>query len=162
MFSNVPGCPLADRGDLKGKAVAAFHALADSDADESMAEALEHRPESAADARRAVEQALGIWKIGEDCFNSVMIVVSELVTNAIEHALPPLELRLYLYREQPCNQIWVGVVDGGPASCNGSWSTSCAEEECGRGMVIVDALAEMHGVRIQPEGSTTHWALLNV
>ncbi|MGW6218193.1 ATP-binding protein, partial [Streptomyces sp. NPDC055109] len=79
------------------------------------------------------------------------------VTNAIEHAEPPVTL--HLHHEQTGNQVWVGISDGGPAATDGRWTASCAEDEHGRGLALVDALATEHGIHSHPDG-TTHWAQL--
>ncbi|MCX5233236.1 ATP-binding protein [Streptomyces sp. NBC_00233] len=87
--------------------------------------------------------------------DAVLLVVSELVTNAVEHAAPPLAL--HLHRERAGSRVWVGVTDGGPAVQEGAWTASCADDEHGRGLTIVDTLAESHGTRTHSSG-TTHWA----
>ncbi|MFK4865695.1 hypothetical protein ACI3K4_10755 [Streptomyces sp. CSMPJR101] len=53
--------------------------------------------------------------MGQAATESVPLVMSELVTNAIEHALPPVVLRLH--RDRAGDQVWVGVTDvADPAS----------------------------------------------
>ncbi|WP_433858354.1 ATP-binding protein [Streptomyces kronopolitis] len=52
-----------------------------------------HRPEAGADARHLVRSVLDARQIGDDAAGSVVLVVSELVTNAVEHTQPPLVLR---------------------------------------------------------------------
>ncbi len=68
--------------------------------------------------------------MGQAATESVLLVVSELVTNAIEHALPPVVLRLH--RDRAGDQVWVGVTDGGPAHPDGAsthWAVLDIHEE---------------------------------
>lgn len=120
---------------------------------------LVHRAEAVAHARRIVGSMLSIWQVGEGAAESVLLVVSELVTNAIEHAQPPLAL--HLRRERADLRVWVGITDGGPATREGAWAASCSQEERGRGLCIVDALATAHGTHDRC-GRITHWARLPV
>ncbi|MFF8848258.1 ATP-binding protein [Streptomyces sp. NPDC015127] len=88
----------------------------------------------------------------------MLLVVSELVTNAIEHALPPL--RLHLAVDEGNHAVRVEVTDGGPAGREGAWAASCEPDEHGRGMKIVDRIALAHGVRVHSNGSL-RWAVLS-
>ncbi|MFJ9968654.1 ATP-binding protein [Streptomyces avermitilis] len=116
---------------------------------------LEHAPPAARAARRAAYTTLSRWGITEDDTQDALLVVSELVTNAVEHARPPLAL--HLHREDTGNGVWIGVSDGGPAVREGPWAASCTKDEGGRGMAIISALAQAHGVYIHPRG-ITRWA----
>ncbi|MEU8586059.1 ATP-binding protein [Streptomyces sp. NPDC048664] len=120
---------------------------------------LAHRAEAAAHARRLVRSALGDWHIAGDDADSVLLVASELVTNALEHARPPLVLRLS--RECAGLRVRVGVTDGGPATRRESWASSRAPGEHGRGLAIVEALAAARGTAGHPHG-TTRWATVPV
>lgn len=119
---------------------------------------LEHCPQAVATARRTARRVLEAWHVTGERADAVMLVVSELVTNAVEHAQPPLVL--YLHREYSGSRLWIGVSDGGPALHHGPWTTSCAPDEHGRGLHIIDALADAHGIRTHSSGNTTHWARL--
>ncbi len=89
----------------------------------------------------------------------MLLVVSELVTNAVEHAQGPLHL--HLHRTEADGHVWIGVSDGGPAPRDGEWTRSCTTDEHGRGLAVVAALAEHHGTRTWTGGHTTHWARIN-
>lgn len=119
---------------------------------------LAHRPETAGYARQVVRSVMDTWQVSENVVDSVLLVVSELVTNSLEHAQPPITLHLHLESADLC--VWVGITDGGPAEGEGAWTSSCADDEHGRGLVIVDALADSHGVRIR-QGEITHWACVS-
>ncbi|MFJ2061268.1 ATP-binding protein [Streptomyces sp. NPDC087908] len=122
---------------------------------DSLTTELAHRPKSVSESRHYAAQAFRAWGVVDGWAEVAILVVSELVTNGIEHALPPLVLRLHRDRS---NRIWVGVTDGGIAPEPGAWTATCRPEEHGRGLDIVAALAETHGIRAHHGGLTTHWA----
>lgn len=113
---------------------------------------LAHRPESAGVARRVTRDMLQGWGVDEECADLVLLVVSELVTNAVEHALP-VALRV----EQPTEgTVHIEVDDGGPAVEEGAWAATGSPEEHGRGSHIVASLATAHGTRSLLYG-TSYW-----
>ncbi|MFJ9729522.1 ATP-binding protein [Streptomyces sp. NPDC101209] len=123
--------------------------------------ALEHRPDAAGAARAITRTVLEEWPVeDQDAVESMLLVVSELVTNAVEHALPPVALHLHM--ERTGEHVWVGVTDGGPTRVEGAWSSSCARDEHGRGLTVVHVLAASHGILTHPGGTATHWARLSV
>lgn len=146
-------CPTRDRPDTAVSGAGAAVGCA-------VTQALEHRPVAAGAARAITRAVLENWRVDQDAAQSVLLVVSELVTNAVEHALPPVTL--HLYRDRAGEVVWVGVTDGGPAQDDGAWTSSCTREEHGRGLALVEVLATSHGIRPHPGGTATHWALLTV
>ncbi|MEV6682603.1 ATP-binding protein [Streptomyces erythrochromogenes] len=128
----------------------------DSGADGTEQWALPHHESAVSTARTLAQETLEAWGVGEGCVDSALLVVSELVTNAVEHALPPVTLHL----AQPDNErgtLRVAVADGGPSDRPGDWVASCAPDEHGRGSLIVDALTTDHGATTGTAGST-RWA----
>jgi anti-sigma regulatory factor (Ser/Thr protein kinase) len=117
---------------------------------------LRHAPQAAAEARHATRRTLDGWGVDAGAVDAVVLVVCELVTNAVEHARAPLAL--HLHRDTD-HGVWVGVSDGGPARREGARTASCAPDEHGRGLAIVQALALNHGTRTHA-GGATHWARL--
>ncbi|WP_107047429.1 ATP-binding protein [Streptomyces sp. NRRL F-2664] len=118
--------------------------------------ALPHHVSAAGTARTLALHTLRAWGAGECCVDSALVVVSELVTNAVEHALPPVTLHLaQLDREQ--RRLRVEVADGGPSDRPGDWVASCEPDEHGRGSLIITALAADYGATTDGEGST-RWA----
>ncbi|MEV5910454.1 ATP-binding protein [Streptomyces chartreusis] len=83
-----------------------------------------------------------------------LLVISELVTNAATHALPPTALRI---RCDPCTLLRIEVTDGGP-QLHQPPRTDPTEEH-GRGMCIVASLASRHGTATHENGAT-RWAEL--
>lgn len=76
--------------------------------------ALAHRPEAAREARRISRHLLTQWEVTEEVADSVLLAVSELVTNAVRHAQPPLTLGLCC--DPTAGQVHIEVSDGGPTS----------------------------------------------
>ncbi|WP_406277696.1 ATP-binding protein [Embleya sp. NBC_00896] len=116
---------------------------------------LPHRPESVGTARRITNAALDAWGIGDETTDRALLVVSELVTNAVEHALPPVAL--HLLHTGANGILRIEVHDGGPAADEGTWTASCTPEEHGRGGDIVALLASAHGTHTLAHG-VTYWA----
>lgn len=114
--------------------------------------ALDAGPTSAAEARAAVAaccERLGLDELSED----VVLVVSEMVTNAVRHASPPVGLEI----EAGDDAVVVVVCDGTPQPPVAREADLDAEG--GRGMLLVDLLSDEHGVREQPPGKAV-WARL--
>jgi anti-sigma regulatory factor (Ser/Thr protein kinase) len=101
-------------------------------------------PASARIAREWITAALEGW--AEGTVERARIIVSELVTNAVLHARTSIALRL----ERQESRIRVDVEDGdrtGPLP-----KRFVADSPTGRGMHLVDALAEDWGVSRLPDG----------
>ncbi len=97
-----------------------------------------------AQARRASRQVLVGWRL-PGLVDSVLMVVSELVTNAVRHGRPPVWLEL---RRSPA-ALRVSVHDDDPTD-PGTPSPSGEDDESGRGLAIVRALAVEVGVEQVP------------
>ncbi len=107
-------------------------------------------------ARHIARTLLAAHDLPDPVIDSALLVTSELVTNAVEHALAPLTL--HIHPEHTGGRVWIGVTDGGPATHDGAWTTSCTEDEHGRGRTVINALADTHGTHTHTNGHTTHWA----
>lgn len=116
---------------------------------------LAHRPEAAGEARRITKRVLTQWRVADEAADSVLLTVSELVTNAVEHAQPPLNLDLS--RDPGTRCVHIEISDGGPAAADGDWAASCTRGEHGRGLDIINQLTAAHGDRKEP-GHVIHWA----
>ena len=94
----------------------------------------EHRAPSM--ARRAVAEVLRELDVPQDLEADILLVTSELVTNAVEHGGPPARLRLgYADKE-----ITLRVSDGGSGRPAVHRPGPLAERN--RGLWLVDALAK--------------------
>ncbi|MFF9430595.1 ATP-binding protein [Streptomyces sp. NPDC014746] len=115
---------------------------------------IEHRPDALGPVRREARASLASWGVGPAASDSVVLVVSELVTNAVRHALPPVGLQL---RHDPADRrLWVEVTDGGPAI--GAGAGDLAPDEHGRGLLLVAAVALAHGSRPHHGERVVRWA----
>ncbi|MEU1599057.1 ATP-binding SpoIIE family protein phosphatase [Streptomyces sp. NPDC005708] len=102
------------------------------------------------DARAYISGQLAAWGLEDGACGSDL-VVSELVTNAVRHAAPPVQLRVI--RQE--NSLIYEVSDG--SSTPPRQRRSQAYDECGRGLFLVSELTERWGVRHGPDGKTV-WA----
>ena len=110
-------------------------------------------PQGPAQARRAVVECAA--RLGLDAEQSVvddlLVVVSELVTNAVRHGAPPVRLELLA----DADAVRVAVGDSAPDLPVPRAVDDDAEG--GRGMLLVELLARAHGVLEQPPGKSV-WA----
>ncbi|WP_327291363.1 ATP-binding protein [Streptomyces sp. NBC_01198] len=111
---------------------------------------LPHRPEAGGTARRSARDVLAEWKVPEETASDVVLVISELVTNALNHGLPAVCLHL---TRLPCGTVRVEVSDGGPCCSPPQRDPG----DGGRGLALVQALAQAHGRHVGPAG-TLAWA----
>ncbi len=111
---------------------------------------VEPGPLGPSQARRAVEECAA--RLGlDDVVDDLVLLVSELVTNAVRHGTPPV--RLEVLADDDVVRI---AVDDGEAGLPRP-RTADDDAEGGRGMALVDLLAREHGVRPHPPGKTV-WA----
>ena len=92
------------------------------------------------EARRFATRTCGDWGLADAC-DVVALLVSETVTNAIKHADPPVEIRLHRDGER----LRVEVRD--TSQRLPTVRAFDPDRESGRGMELVDALADTWGVR---------------
>ncbi|MEV4330928.1 ATP-binding protein [Streptomyces sp. NPDC049597] len=99
------------------------------------------RVESVSRARRLVSERLDVWDIGGDTHDTALLIVSELVTNAVVHTGGHL-VSLQLHRSEGRLRVTVqdqGSTATGPRVCHG------LEEERGRGLLLVEAVSTAWG-----------------
>ncbi|MER6076647.1 ATP-binding protein [Streptomyces sp. NPDC001817] len=118
---------------------------------------LPHHASAAREARKNVADVLTNCGIGNTQEHEILLVISEMVTNAVEHALPPISLTLDTTGGG--DYLIVTVSDGGPSSTPGEWVSTCTDDEHGRGSRIVQSLAESTGV-VAAGNRTQRWACL--
>ncbi|WP_128431088.1 SpoIIE family protein phosphatase [Streptomyces cyaneus] len=95
-------------------------------------------------AREAVTGRLAAWGLDDLAFTTELIA-SELVTNAIRHAIGPVQLRLLRDRALICE-----VSDG--SSTSPRLRRAQSTDEGGRGLFLVAQLTERWGTRYTPNG----------
>jgi anti-sigma regulatory factor (Ser/Thr protein kinase) len=106
-------------------------------------------------ARQVTRDALAAWHLGH-LEDSAVLLVSELVTNALRHAVDTGAIGLEL--ASTGTSLRVEVQDGDP-----HWRLSSGPAECdesGYGFVLVDSLAGRWGVRRVSAGKAV-WAELD-
>ncbi|MGV9790949.1 ATP-binding protein [Streptomyces sp. NPDC003435] len=117
-------------------------------------------PRLLAGIRRHARVTLADWAVPQEVADDALLVVSELISNAVLHALPPAFLRLIRRRTEAGGTLGIEVTDGGPMTGH-SADHPVAPDEHGRGLTIVRALTTDHGTHGGPDGSSTWWAELS-
>ena len=109
---------------------------------------------SAAGARRFVAAALRRWDCPDDFVELVLLLTSELVTNAYRHART--ETRVSVRFDGECVRIEVSDVGGGQPELR----PLDTDRLDGRGLQIVDALADHWGYDSSPDGTAVWFELV--
>ncbi|MEV6760338.1 ATP-binding protein [Streptomyces sp. NPDC051105] len=107
--------------------------------------------------RRRAAAVLADWNVSAEIVEDALLVVSELVTNAIIHARPPAVLRLSWVPRDGARTLRIEVSDAGPEHSSGWCPAGIDPDEHGRGETIVHALATRHGIHVHL-GGVTRWA----
>ncbi|GGK85616.1 hypothetical protein Sme01_38800 [Sphaerisporangium melleum] len=111
-----------------------------------------HDPAAVSGAREQVKEVLTTWGL-DDLADDVVLVVAELLSNAIRHGAPPIRLSLWGAAEDLC----VRVTDHGEGRPRQLPTNT--EAVHGRGLPIIAALAHDFGVVPHSTGpGKTIWA----
>ncbi|MER6466760.1 SpoIIE family protein phosphatase [Streptomyces sp. NPDC001228] len=109
-------------------------------------------PEAARHARRFSRRTLRSWGVTDDAMDTGLLVVSELVTNALIHTDGPVRLDLTLVD----HRLRIAVADASPRSpvkpANIGW-----EATGGRGILLVEAMSSAWGT-VPVSGGKQVWA----
>ena len=112
-----------------------------------------------AQARSHTRLVLGRWSL-PGVVEPLVLVVSELVTNAVRHGRPPVALWL----RRVGGGVRVDVHDEssavGPAEGTSGWVRADLDAEGGRGLPLIDALSVDHGVDQVPHDGKQVWAVV--
>ncbi|MFI6933769.1 SpoIIE family protein phosphatase [Streptomyces sp. NPDC050287] len=142
LAATLPGRPVDDVALL----VACTRAL---DADRVATWTVPPDPAVVAQTRKNAVDQLAVWGLTDIAFVTELIV-SELVTNAIRHAEPPIQLRLIRDRNLICE-----VSDASNTAPH--MRRARTYDEGGRGLLLVAHLTERWGTRPTAKGKTI-WA----
>ena len=96
-------------------------------------------PREVSRARRALSTSLTDWGWAGDSADIAILLTSELVTNAIRHGDSPILLRAGLVRDRLRVEVVDHAVDGVAVR------KAHEDDEDGRGLHLVDALADSWG-----------------
>lgn len=118
------------------------------------------KPSTAALGRELVRDVLGVWHL-DGLADRGALIITELIANASRHTPCP-EIRLTVVRPS-ATRLRVGVVDREPSRLP-ILSRSADDDESGRGLLLVDAVADrwgydLHGSDRRPWGKEV-WAEL--
>lgn len=103
---------------------------------------------AAGQARRAVRSQLDAWAVPEELAEDLVLVTSELVTNAFVHARPPIDLRI----RRTHHEVVLEVHDR--ALLRPRRRRPDDDDEHGRGLNIVEVLTTDWGTRSSESGKT--------
>ena len=106
--------------------------------------------------RHAVTAVLDEWGCEPGTREDLLLVVSELVTNAVVHGAEPIRVTMVRASER----IRVEVTDGAAAASPHGNPRPPADAETGRGLSVVTRLAVAWGWRAAPGSGKTVWAEL--
>ncbi|MFC5662312.1 ATP-binding protein [Kitasatospora misakiensis] len=132
---------------------------------------LSSTPKGAAIGRRIARQELTSWKLNSLCpeaFHSALLIVGELAANASTHGRTPgrgfeLNLALTSVRRSRTTVLRIELSD-----CRGDrrpvlpTSACSADAQSGRGLTLVDALADRWGTLPRHPNGKTVWAELDL
>jgi serine/threonine-protein kinase RsbW len=118
------------------------------------AENFQRVPQSAAAARRLVHDTLGGWHLLR-MDDRAMVIVTELVSNAINHARGD-GMRVSVVRF-PDDRVRIGVIDRDRTRPEIKPMTP--DQEGGRGLLLIEAMSSVWGVDLLPGGKRV-WAEL--
>ncbi|MGW6009157.1 ATP-binding protein [Streptomyces sp. NPDC055210] len=117
-------------------------------------------PRTAGEARRLVHVVLSTWCV-DDAEETAVLVMSELVTNAVRHARGR-SIRIIVDRPAD-DRVYLAVVDRAPGRLP-TPRTPTAGDDSGRGLPLIDDLADRWGYDLLGPGTAPWgkrvWALL--
>lgn len=111
---------------------------------------------SVAAARNRIGERLRQWGVGEPVHDDVALVISELFTNALVHT-DSTEITCRL--QTTAETVYLAITDQGHGTVGPQVREPDAES--GRGLLLVNALAELWGVSNEHGHGRTVWAILS-
>lgn len=121
---------------------------------EEMVTQLGPGPQEVGRTRRDLAGSLRRWGIEGDSADVALLLTSELLTNAVQHGTGPVVVRVGLDRDRT---LTVEVRDNKPAELHPQLSSLDAVN--GRGLYLVDALADSWGAENGDDGKRVWFSL---
>ncbi|MGW7572527.1 ATP-binding protein [Streptomyces sp. NPDC054765] len=109
---------------------------------------------SAGAARQYVRAMACCWSVGPEQADALELITGELVANALRHGNSRL---VVVMLSRTARTVCISVTDEGRGCVSALLARPGPEQECGRGLLIVEALADRWGQR-KPGGGFTVWA----
>lgn len=106
------------------------------------------QPSTAETGRRVIRNVLCIWSL-DALVDRAELIITELITNASRHTLCP-EIRLVVGRPGAA-RVRVGIVDEEPSHLP-RLGHAGDEDESGRGLLLINAVADRWGCDLQSAG----------
>ncbi|MEU2772157.1 ATP-binding protein [Streptomyces sp. NPDC007162] len=158
MASVIPSAPLGTDAveDRLGLGAAAAVVPGEGGAERRFRFELAAHPGSPAQARRLARARLTGWSVCADTCDTALLVISELVTNAIVHTA---SRRVVCELHDRDDTVRIAVHDEGCAPDEPHPSPQRPEEEHGRGLLLVEALCQAWGAQEHGPGLLV-WAEL--
>lgn len=104
--------------------------------------------------RKFARRAMVEWEC-EERTDDVLLCVTELATNALRHGVPPGRgFKVHIYLERIENALRVELHDSGDGEVRPATGLPGADDEGGRGLLLVAALADKWGVEERNPGKT--------
>lgn len=119
---------------------------------------LPREPRSAATARGLVRTALTTWGSGQEPIDKGTLIISELVSNAVQHARLT-SIRVLVSHPTPTT-VLLAVVDRSK-SIPSARTDSNGDQVHGRGLLLVDALSDRWGTELYRWGKQV-WSELGM
>lgn len=115
-------------------------------------------PEAAHAARSVVRQTL-LETHHPEMVDTACLLTSELVTNAVRHASAPVELIVDLTDDRLCVEVLDGSAEAPDVRAVAEAPPGATR---GRGLLLVDRLADRWGVTSTPPGKSVWFAIRSV
>jgi anti-sigma regulatory factor (Ser/Thr protein kinase) len=109
-------------------------------------------------ARAFAAETLESWAVSAEGVEAVQLVVSELITNAVLHAPESTSVTLELVLSD--DAVRVMVSDGSSYEPRQPWSQAPWTAQAGRGVALVDTIADRWGTEPRSPRGKTVWCEL--
>lgn len=121
--------------------------------------ALPFTPASAREARRRLRQWLDALGADPDSSDDARLLISELVGNAVRHARPLADDSIEVAWTAEDSALALSVTDGGSEHSAPAVQEAAGVDVSGRGLAIVEALADRWWIETDEHRTTVHCLL---